>query len=224
MPPVVQSRATKVVTQTDFANVVGSETSGFAEVEVTRDADGVMRFYSDASVAPNRVVVLDNTRGNPIIDIASTTLTTGYSVELPENTLTNYSVRVTIEGYLVQNSGADQDVKFAVRLDGTNYLNSVTSIVNDADPRGFVLTLVVYARGTDLQGFRMDSRFANAYASSAGYGGIGSLHRDGLSVSFAGTRDESTALDLDVQACFVTSATSSEIRFYSAITELLPAA
>ena len=43
----------KVVLQKDFLNVVGgvgSQSSGLAEVEVTRDADGGMRFFAEVGV------------------------------------------------------------------------------------------------------------------------------------------------------------------------------
>ncbi len=45
-PPIIEAvDKSKVVLQSDFPNVVGSPTTGLTEIEVTRDADGKMRFY-----------------------------------------------------------------------------------------------------------------------------------------------------------------------------------
>lgn len=60
--PVLVDNFEKVVLQKDFLNVVGgvdSQSNGLAEIEVTRDADGGMRFYAETDVH----LVCKNTSG-----------------------------------------------------------------------------------------------------------------------------------------------------------------
>jgi len=60
--PVLVDSLEKVVLQKDFLNVVGgvdSQSNGLAEIEVTRDADGGMRFYAETDVH----LVCKNTSG-----------------------------------------------------------------------------------------------------------------------------------------------------------------
>lgn len=64
-PPVETSSVEKVVLQKDHLNVVGnhgSQSPGFVEVEITRDADGGMRIWSEPEVH----ILCKNTSGSVI--------------------------------------------------------------------------------------------------------------------------------------------------------------
>ena len=223
MPPISQSRATQVVIQTDFANVVESETGGFVEVEVTRDADGVMRFYSDpGSGGGGGVTVMESAYGNPIIDIASTSFTSAYSVTLPANTLPGSKVQVRLLGYVVQNSGSTQNVNFRIRLGGVTIYEGSTSYANSSTLQMFELVLTMTPRTTGGQFLFCDMRGAAASTSTTGYGNPGSNNVDGFFGNPAVAADETTSLSLDTQLRFQTSAKGSQIRIYHTETQLVP--
>lgn len=68
--PIVDSVTPKVVNQSDFANIVGSPTVGSSQVEITRDADGVMRFYYVPGVGGGGVS--DGDKGDIVVSSAGT--------------------------------------------------------------------------------------------------------------------------------------------------------
>jgi len=215
--PIEQDETEKHVLQVDFLNVVDAASDGTAEVEVTRDADGGMRFYAGPSG------VLHSEVGAPVRTIASTTLTNLYSFTVPASTCAaGDKLRLELFFTVYQNSGSAQNVRLKLLGTAGTWHESAISMPNDADPYGVRVTIDLLYLGSSSQIMSFHSVASTAAASATGWGGWGGSQLNGSGFK---TTSENQAADMafTVQMRFDTSVVSSSINLYSAFLVRTPA-
>lgn len=207
-----------LATLTSFARTILDD----ADAATVRTTIGAAASGDIPTIPEGLVTILESAYGNPILDIATTTPTNAYSVTIPANTLPGSKVMVRIMGYVVQNSGAAQNVSIVIKLGGTTYYYGGGSWTNSANPQLFTIEVTLAPRTTGGQFLFCDLGGSAATTASTGYGNPGTNGCDGFFGNHTVAKDETTSLALDVQMCFQTSATSSQIRIYGTETKLVP--
>lgn len=169
----------------------------------------------------NLPIVLDRQYGNPVASVASTSYTTLLSVTIPENTLPTRSVRMTLIGDLLQNTGSSQRCDMRISLGGTAQVsNNGPSVTTSATRYLWKLVVTLTPRAVGAQMIHATFEGAGGFSSTAGISSFGTKNWDGVAGNNAVAKDETTALALLVETRYGTgTGGGSDIRLLHAYTE-----